>query len=1824
MNHPPLSPPSRTTRWNSAWGGLCAAVLGLAGFTVSAQQNINAGGVDHTQDFNTLTSGAWSDGATLTGWYARTTATASITAYGANTGSTTTAGLYAFGVAGTNPLSDRALGFATSNTFTGTAGTGKGYLGWRLKNNTGTTITSLTVTWTGEQWRKDNASTHSLLLFYQQGTTVTDLVAGSWTDASSTFASPNPGTGGVLDGNATGNRTVGISVNIAVSIPNGEEIMLRWEDLNDSGSDHMLTIDDVTVNATVMSSCGITLGTITTTCNANTPGVDTYDLAITYTGLDAGTTVVNNSGSGTVGGDDPASVSNGTIVISGITEGSNYDVTFTSPCDNLTVSGTSPSCVPACGITLGTITATCNTITAGPGDTYDLSIAYSGSQAGVVVSNNSGSGTLGGDDPAVTANGTITITGISEADAYDVAFSAPCGALSASGAAPNCEPTPVMLWENPITGTNPNTANPYMTGQNVHANITVSGIGRGTGINGANANNRYAANNWGTTFNTDKYFTWTLTPNSGYEIDLTTFVYTGQVSSNINTFAFRSSVDGFATDIGSPTATGTTIDLSGAAYQDITGSIEFRLYAWGSSVAAGNTFSVNDFIFSGYVEATGPTCGISLGTITTTCNANTPGVDTYDLAIPYTGLDAGTTVVNNSGSGTVGGDDPASVSNGTIVISGITEGTNYDVTFTSPCDNLTVSGTSPSCVPACGITLGTITATCNTITAGPGDTYDLSIAYSGSQAGVVVSNNSGSGTLGGDDPAVTANGTITITGISEADAYDVAFSAPCGALTASGAAPVCEPAPSLTTISFDVAGNWTAGSVALTSYATDHLYAESDWSFTGGPGLRTEIATLADGTPTALDVYAWRLNQNVTTDWRATYNGNATVTQFGFKVRRWDGSPEVNAEVRYSTDGGTTFSAALVTINNTFLDGSSAWKSFSYTIPGAVQLAPGNLVVQVVRTVASGERMMIDDFFFDTGAVACALSLGSASTSCDAFTENTDTYTVTIPYTGVQAGASVVNNSGSGTIGGDDPGTVSNGSIIVSGITEGTGYSITFTAPCETIVVSGTSPVCLPPPSLVINEVDYDQPGADTEEFIELKNTGGSAVELGGLKLELWNGNSNSVYATITLPSFSLSAGGHYIVGSSTVPGVGLVAFTTDGIQNGAPDGIRLLTAENDIIDQLSYEGDMPTTEGSGAGTDPNGSTGVGLSRLPDGADSGDNSADFVLTCITPGAANTFVDSDNDGTPDCIDVCPGQPEPGSPCDDGNPLTGNDTMQNSCICAGVALDCEGTPGGTALPGTDCDDGNPSTVDDVYQPDCTCAGVPLDCFGVPGGPDMPGAPCNDLDPHTNDEVYDLSCNCVGTPCSQNVVLDIRSDANSDQVSWEILYQNDGTVVCSGSGYQTGITEPIVEPCCLPIGCFRLRVYDSGGDGFVTGGYQLRESGVNGRRIIDNFGNFTNGGVSAIGTAYDNGAFCVPMGNDKLIYSSCDKLDWVNNKFIVATENVDVSAQYGMNNANSGYEFWFFDPNGGYNFRRFRSHATSDGYGTGALRACHFKVNGWVNGGATPHIPANTLLNVRIRGRVAGTNLPFGAACLFKIDPILAACPRVKLQDDPANTSDYSCGVIREFGGASRPANRIYANPPQPVPAVASSNVRYQFRFRIPGEGICIVRPPQKSAQLVLNWTTGTLLQCSKIYTVDVRVSLNGGATWCFGPATVDQATACADTEDWGKLCDVTIAGCEEFQGGGNALAAGLPGSVTLYPNPNQGDQLFVNITQVDETDPVNLVIYDLTGKRVAEQRLVVADGQVNTTLQLNGTLSNGVYVVHLNAGQMRHTERLVIQR
>jgi hypothetical protein len=203
---------------------------------------------------------------------------------------------------------------------------------------------------------------------------------------------------------------------------------------------------------------------------------------------------------------------------------------------------------------------------------------------------------------------------------------------------------------------------------------------------------------------------------------------------------------------------------------------------------------------------------------------------------------------------------------------------------------------------------------------------------------------------------------------------------------------------------------------------------------------------------------------------------------------------------------------------------------------------------------------------------------------------------------------------------------------------------------------------------LVINEVDYDQPSTDTAEFIELKNTGTTDVNLAGFSLELVNGNGGgaAIYQTIALPGVVLPAGGYFVVcgDANNVPNCDMdVTPDTNLIQNGSPDAVALTDTTGTVVDAVSYEGDTgaPYTEGSGAGLEDNpGIDAAGISRLPDGMDTDQNNSDFSQRCITPGAANTQetdncipADSDNDGVPDNLDNCPNVANPDQQDSDGN-------------------------------------------------------------------------------------------------------------------------------------------------------------------------------------------------------------------------------------------------------------------------------------------------------------------------------------------------------------------------------------------------------------------------------------------------------------------------------------------------------------------------------------------------------------------------------------------
>jgi hypothetical protein len=168
--------------------------------------------------------------------------------------------------------------------------------------------------------------------------------------------------------------------------------------------------------------------------------------------------------------------------------------------------------------------------------------------------------------------------------------------------------------------------------------------------------------------------------------------------------------------------------------------------------------------------------------------------------------------------------------------------------------------------------------------------------------------------------------------------------------------------------------------------------------------------------------------------------------------------------------------------------------------------------------------------------------------------------------------------------------------------------------------------------SLIINEVDYDQPSYDHAEFIELLNSGPNLLSLDNYTISLINGASDTQYHSYDLSGYQIAANSFFVLcgDSDEVINCDFDANKASGlIQNGGskPDAIALYSGET-LIDSISYEGNL-TGYVEGFGDQLNDSASdyfMGLSRIPDGLglDSNNNNHDFQNSCITPGSANTL------------------------------------------------------------------------------------------------------------------------------------------------------------------------------------------------------------------------------------------------------------------------------------------------------------------------------------------------------------------------------------------------------------------------------------------------------------------------------------------------------------------------------------------------------------------------------------------------------------------------
>lgn len=202
-----------------------------------AHAAVEIDGAVYSQDFDGLTNSLPFH------WLASKSGIAAVPTPG--TGSIGTGSLYSFGAAG---AADRALGAVASGSADPVL------FGLIFVNNSGSNVTSCSVSYTGEQWRNSgSANVHTTLFAYASApaaiTSLTSVVDTSILVPTLHFLSPvTGGSAASLDGNVATNRVArSATFNLDPPLAYGACVALFWRDEDETGLDHGLAVDDLTV-----------------------------------------------------------------------------------------------------------------------------------------------------------------------------------------------------------------------------------------------------------------------------------------------------------------------------------------------------------------------------------------------------------------------------------------------------------------------------------------------------------------------------------------------------------------------------------------------------------------------------------------------------------------------------------------------------------------------------------------------------------------------------------------------------------------------------------------------------------------------------------------------------------------------------------------------------------------------------------------------------------------------------------------------------------------------------------------------------------------------------------------------------------------------------------------------------------------------------------------------------------------------------------------------------------------------------------------------------------------------------------------------------------------------------------------------------------------------------------------------------------------------------------------------------------------------------------------------------------------------------------------
>jgi hypothetical protein len=605
-------------------------------------------GVAYTQNFDGLANSGTSS-TVPAGWAFVETGSGLNTNYTAGTGSGTSGDTYSFG---SSAASDRAFGTLQSGSVNST-------LGASFTNGTGSTITSLDISYIGEQWRL-GATGRIDRLNFEYSLNATSLSNGTWTPVTTlNFVAPvTTGALGALDGNLTANRTTIASTIGSLSIAVGGTVWIRWTDFNPSGSDDGLGIDDfsLTPNATAPAA---PTKLVITSINPSSPlagssfsvMVQSQDGSNAPQNVSQNTTfsLTTNLNAGAIGGTITGTIPSGanSVTVTGVTlPNAGTGVTITASItsgDNLSNGVSSTFNV----IGVATQLAFVGTPALGFQSTNMASFKVEARRADGSVDNNytgqvnvskgNGPGNLTGTTSVNAVAGVATFSALQFDQIGVYTLNANSGLLTQA-----ISPS-ITISSNPVTW---NFTSGTAAATGVPANLTVSVLSQGnnngttTLVNGTSASSGYPGASG--TFNAgaaartlalvtgsngSAYFEFTLTPSSNNSVILKGLTFGSRsTSTGPQAFSILSSADNFASVI----STGILLNngtwaLSSPSFSTtssgVASPITFRIYGHnGSGTASPNTanWRVDDILLDLDVQpCSQPTINVNSGAICT-------------------------------------------------------------------------------------------------------------------------------------------------------------------------------------------------------------------------------------------------------------------------------------------------------------------------------------------------------------------------------------------------------------------------------------------------------------------------------------------------------------------------------------------------------------------------------------------------------------------------------------------------------------------------------------------------------------------------------------------------------------------------------------------------------------------------------------------------------------------------------------------------------------------------------------------------------------------------------------------------------------------------------------------------------------------------------------------------------------------------------------------------------------------------------------------------------------------------------------------------------